>query len=364
VIPKALLLALSLAIPGSSEPPRKHDADLKGLDASLAGADTAAAEALLRRLQPELDADPRFALDAIYVLLGRRRFSEAKEQWNRLAPRLQESLRSPSGAAPSPAAEKGQQRRVAEALFVQGLLTVRAGPKAEALRLLQQADGYGFPPLDSPLMLLAAEGLSDLQEHALAAQAYREVLKHAPQNAEARLRLGVSLYASGQLAPAEKELRLLLRRAPDYPKANYTLGAVLFEQKRSDEAQAQLRRGLALDARCVGCMAKLAHVAYLEGDDRQCESWLGRAAALDSGDVETNLVFGMLENRTGRYDLAIQHLSLVIERSPDDTQAQYQLALAYQRSGSLEKARERMEIYNQLIQTQKARTIGVRGSKE
>ena len=64
-------------------------------------------------------------------------------------------------------------------------------PKDEALRLLRQADGYGFPPLDSPLMLLAADCLYELQEPALAAQAYREVVKRAPPNAEARLRLGV-----------------------------------------------------------------------------------------------------------------------------------------------------------------------------
>ena len=61
-------------------------------------------------------------------------------------------------------------------------------------------------------------------------------------------------------------------------------------------------------------MAKLAHLAYLKGDDRQCESWLAKAAALDPDDVETNLVYGMLENRAGRYDQAIRHLTRVVER--------------------------------------------------
>ena len=330
----SLLLALSLALPASPEPPRRHDADLKKLDASLATGDAEATEALLRRLQPGLDADPRFALDAIYVFLGRRRFSEARDQWNRLAPRLQESLRGPSGAAPSAAAEKEQQRRVAEALFVQGLLTARAGPKDEALRLLQQADGYGFPPLDSPLMLLAADGLSDLQEPTLAAQAYRAFLERSPADVKARLRLGVALYSSGQVGAAEKELREVLRRGPDTPQAHYLLGAVLFEQKRADEARTHLEQELARDPACAGCLAKLAHVAYLAGDDRQCEAWLAKAAALDPEHVETNLVSGMLENRTGRYEQAIQHLSRVVEQSPAYAKAQYQLALAYQRAGT------------------------------
>jgi tetratricopeptide (TPR) repeat protein len=360
----SLLLALSLALPASSEPPRRHDADLKKLDASLAAGDAEATGALLRRLQPGLDADPRFALDAIYVFLGRRRFSEAKDQWNRLAPRLQESLRGPSRAAPSAAAEKEQQRRVAEALFVQGLLTARAGPKDEALRLLQQADGYGFPPLDSPLMLLAADGLSDLQEPTLAVQAYRAFLERSPADVKARLRLGAALYSSGQVGAAEKELREVLRRGPDTPQAHYLLGAVLFEQKRTEEARTHLERELALDPACAGCLAKLAHIAYLAGDDGQCEAWLAKAVALDPELVETNLVSGMLENRAGQYEQAIRHLSRVVAQSPAYAKAQYQLALAYQRSGNASKAREHLEIYNQLIQAQKARDIGVRGSKE
>jgi len=299
--------------------------------------------------------------DSIYALIAGRRFSEAKEQWNRLAPRLQEELRA---FGPSPIPEEARQRRVAEALFVQGLLTARLGDKKEALQLLQQADGYGFPPLDSPLMVLAADCLFELGEHALAARAYHEVVSRAPENLQARLRLGASLYSSGRLGAAEKELGEVLRRAPGHPQANFYLGAVLFEQKRTDEARARLERELALDPRCYGCMAKLAHIAYLSGDDRLCESWLARVAALDPDYVETNLVSGMLASRAGRYDQAIQHLTRVVAQAPDYAKARYQLALAYRRSGNAAKAKEHAEIYNRLVQEEKARNLGVRGSKE
>ncbi len=337
---------------------RRHDADLALLDKHLAAGDLAAAAALVRRLEPELDADERFALDAAYCLIRHRRFPEARAQWNRVARRVQESVRT---ASPTGAPAPDLQARVAEALFVQGLLTARDGPKDEALRLLRQADGYGFPPLDSPLMVLAADCLYELQEPVLATQAYEEVLKHAPKNVEARLRLGICLYSVGKLGAALKELEQVLRQAPDLPQAHYHLGAVLFEQKRSDEAQVHLKRELARDARCFACMAKLAHIAYLNGDDRQCASWLAQAAALDATYLETNLVLGMLENRTDRYDEAIRHLSRVVEQSPGYIKAQYQLALAFQRSGNALKAREHLEIYNRLIQEQKAKSIGVPG---
>jgi tetratricopeptide (TPR) repeat protein len=300
--------------------------------------------------------------DTIYSLVGQRRFAEAKDEWNRLAPKLQEVLRG--APDPSPGAEEARQRRIAEALFVQGLLTARLGQKDEALRLLQQADGDGFPPLDSPLMVLAADCLFELDEHALAAQAYREIVSRAPENLPARVRLGASLYSTGKLGAAEKELDEALRRAPEDPHASFYLGAVLVEQKRTEEARARLERALALDPACSGCMAKLAHVAYLNGDDKLCESWLARAAALDPDSVEAALVAGMLASRAGRYDEAIRHLSRVVERAPAFAKAHYQLALAYRRSGNAAKAKEHTDVYNRLVQEEKARNIGVRGSRE
>jgi tetratricopeptide (TPR) repeat protein len=332
------------------------------LEFHLAAGDFTQARALLGRLQPELDADERFALDTMYVLISGRAFSEAREQWNRLAPRLQEGLRA--GPATSPGAEAARQRHAGEALFVQGLLTARLGDKREALDFLQKADGYGFPPLDSPLMILAADCLFELKEHVLAAQAYQEVVSRAPENLHARLRLGASLLSSGRLGAAEKELDEVLRRAPAHPQANFYLGAVLFEQKRTDEARARLERELAVDPRCYGCMAKLAHIAYLNGDERLCESWLAKAAALERDYVETNLVSGMLASRQGRYDQAIQHLTRVVAQAPDYATAHYQLALAYRRSGNDRKAKEHTDVYNRLVQEQKARSLGVRGSKE
>ncbi len=363
-----LLLGLPLPVLAAQAPTRsaarsqeQHAAQLRELDSDLAAGDTKAVGALLARLDPELDNDERFALDVAYRLIEHRLFTEAAAQWNRVAKKVQASLQASSGQTLSPAADRELQRRFAEVVFVQGLLTARLGEKAEALRLLKQADGYGFPPLDSPLMARAAECLYELQEYALAAQAYQQIVKSTPQNAEARLHLGVTLYSSGQLLPAEKELEQALRLAPSLPHAHFTLGAVLLEQKRVEEARTHLERELASDPRCSACMAKLAQVAYLEGDDRQCESWLAKAKALDPGDLETDLVHGMLANRAGRYDEAIAHLAKVVAASPGYATAQYQLAIAYQRSGNADKAREHQQIYDKLIQEEKARTIGVRG---
>jgi tetratricopeptide (TPR) repeat protein len=346
----------------SRRQPERRDVHLKLLDSYLAAADSSAVSALLARLGSELDRDERFAFDATYVLLARRQVPEAKALWTRIGERVQEALRNRSQKPLPPAADQALRLRFAETLFVQGLLTAQMGQKEEALRLLREADEHGFPPLDSPLMERAADCLFELQEFALATQAYREVVKHRPENTRAHLRLALSLYSSGQVGAAGANLEQLLRQAPTLAQAHYYLGAVRFDQKRTAEAETHLRQELTLDPHCFRCLAKLAHLAYLNGDDEQCRSWLDQAAALDPDHEETHLVYGMLENRTGRFDQAIQHLSRIVEQSPKNTLARYQLALAYQRSGNAQKAREHRAAYDKLIQEEKARTLGVRGS--
>jgi tetratricopeptide (TPR) repeat protein len=298
----------------------------------------------------------RVALDRVYAHLSDRRFDEAKAEWNRLAPQLQKTL----GAVRT---EAERRRRVGEAQFVQGLLAARFGTKDEALSLLREADGNGFPPLDSPLMVLAADTLFDLGEPTLAAQAYAEVLKGTPTAAAVRTRRGAALLSAGKLAEAGAELARVLREAPATPQAAYWLGALRFEEKRVDEAKGLLERELAREPRCTGCLAKLAHVAYLAGEDRECEALLAKAAALDPEHAEANLVAGMLANRAGRYDQAVEHLTRVVSHAGSSAWAHHQLAIAYRRSGRPEKAQEHQAIYDRLVQEQKARTLGVRGSE-
>ncbi len=306
----------------------------------------------------------RRALDAVYVLIQQRRFAQARTRWQPIAERVQRDVKASSGRSLTPVAQQELRRRYAEVVFILGLLEARLGRREDALAQLRQADGYGFPPLDSPLMGLAGQCLLDLSEPALAAQAYGERVKAAPGDTDARLGLGAALLAQGDLPAAERELREALRRRPELPQAEYYLGAVLAEERRSEEARGHLQRELARDPRCVGCLARLGLVAYLEGDDAACESWLGKAAALDPEDVDTNMIYGMLYNRTGRPALAVERLSRVVRRAPGFAKAQYQLAIAYQRAGDPAKAREHREIYDRLIAEQKARTLGVRGSEQ
>ena len=141
----------------------------------LAAATPLLASTVAAPVQPQ-QPEERRTLDQVYALVRQRRFAEAQALWRPIAGRVQAAARATSSRSLPPAAQQQLQRRFAEVVFVLGLLEARLGRKEDALRQLRQADGYGFPSLGSPLMLLAAECLLELQEPALAARALGEVV--------------------------------------------------------------------------------------------------------------------------------------------------------------------------------------------
>jgi tetratricopeptide (TPR) repeat protein len=319
--------------------PQRYEAHLALLDSYLARKNSTAATALLTRLQRALDSSTRFAFDATYCLLQHEQIALAKAQWQR----IDERTRSRAAAA---------KQEVAEAAFVRGLLATAAGNKEDALQSFHRADGQDFPPLDSPQMLMLADCFFLLKEYKLAGATYQEALKHFPENTQARWRFGLSLYWTSQLNETVREFEKLVRQNPSQPEVNLYLGSALFALRLNDRARACFERELELDPRCDECMSKLAHLAYLAGDDRQATSWLDKASALSSSSPETDLVYGMIANRAGKYEAAIQYLSRVVEQAPRDAQAQFQLAIAYQRSGDIQKAQEHVDRYRQLNATE------------
>jgi tetratricopeptide (TPR) repeat protein len=324
--------------------PQRHDVHLALLDSYLARKNATAATALLTRLQSEVDSSVRFALDVIYCLLQGGQLALAQAQWQKVDERLQSRATAPS----SPGLSATHKRETAEAVFVHGLLATAAGRKAEALQLLRRADSQDFPAMDSPQMLMLADCFFLLEEYKLAAATYKEALAHFPENAAARWRYGLSLYSTSQLNEAVAEFEKLRRQHPRQREVNYYMGAALFSLKLHDRARACFERELALDPRCDQCMSTLGRLAYLAGDDQRATAWLDKAVALKAPSPETDLVYGMIANRAGRYDAAIRHLSRVVEQSPQDAQAHFQLALAYQHSGDAQKAQAHQNRYRQL----------------
>jgi tetratricopeptide (TPR) repeat protein len=343
------------------------------LDAALAAGDTTKAESLLSRSQSLMDRNDSFAARTIYLLIRHGQIRLASEQTDRLSERLQTEVRAlrnsrgtaePEGKPTDRSAPDSEgstsrtqavlARRVGEVFFLRGLIAATDGRKSEAMEALQLADRYDFPPRDSFEMIMLADCLDRLGEGRLAVQAYQEYVKHHPADDEAQVRLGSVLFAAGDFESARKAFEVVWGRNPRFPSVNYHLGAALLELKLTEEAERRLSEELAHDPRCARCLTKLAQIEYLRGRNERCREILDRSLALDQKWTETYLVFGLLYNRLGQYELAVQNLETVVRDLPDFPTGRLQLSVAYQRLGNAEKAKEHREAYNRLIEARRA----------
>ncbi len=207
-------------------------------------------------------------------------------------------------------------------------------------------------------MKMLAEALFRLEDYALAAQAYQTYLSHFPGDDEARLQLGIAYCSSSSFTRAQEQLQQLYEKAPGMPEVNYYLGMVLLEARKHDEARRHFESELRLNPKSYQAMAELAYLDYTQGDNEKCRQWLEKAAGLNSKWPETNYVYGLLYNRTGKYDLAVKSLESAIQENPKHIKAHFQLSIAYRRSGNDAKAKEEADIYNRLLESYKVKSLG------
>lgn len=343
--------------------PDNEELQVKLLDSYLRLKNEPKWSSFLERLQPTITNTPRLAFNVTYTLVRYGQVEPAKIQLEKISTRLQpklQGLTEPDLKAP---AHQALMHEVGEVHFIRGMIAASQNDKSEAMRLFQAADRYDFPPHDSLQMQMLAEALFRMEEYQLSIQAYEAYLKHFPGDAAARMHLARSYYSSASFARAKENFQRVLEEAPRTSNVHLYLGLTLLEEKNNEEARKQFKEELSVDTQSYQAMAELAYLAYLDGDNEHCREWLEKARPLNPEWVETNVVFGLLYNRLGQFDRAIQSLEQAVKEQPNYYKAHYQLSLAYLRIGNETKAREHADIYERLIAEEKSRQLGDRAPK-
>ncbi len=187
---------------------------------------------------------------------------------------------------------------------------------------------------------LKAKGLSREAADVIASAAIaaREAIRLRPDDAIARIILGLALNGQSKPDEAIAEFRTAIRLNPDLAGAHYNLGGVLAGQGKLDEAIAEFRTAIRLNPDYADARSYLGIALYSQGklDEAIAEYLTAIRLKPDFADAHSNL--GLALQRRGKVDEAIAEFHAAIRINPDYAEAHYNLGLALAGQGKRDEA--------------------------
>jgi tetratricopeptide (TPR) repeat protein len=177
----------------------------------------------------------------------------------------------------------------------------------------------GALPESVELHAILADLAAGQRQYMEAVQHWRQALKLTPGDPGLDRQLAVSLQRAGDYQASLPILQRLQRQEPRSPDLNFFLGEAYLRLEQPDKALPSLETAARLDPQLLPARASL----------------------------------GLALMRLGRPAEAIPHLAAALEID-EDASLHFQLARAYQASGSAEKARQAMAQYQALQQKSEA----------
>ncbi len=236
---------------------------------------------------------------------------------------VEEEAKERALAAPDCAAHPDECRFLAGKDVELTVLPRAAAPAPEALYwqamaanelALQAFFRLGQLPASVELHQLKAEIARGQNQHLEAVREWRAALELSPGNPRLEHQLAVSLFMAADYQAAFDQAVRLLKADPRSPDLNFMAGDSLLRLERPEPALPFLRAALEADPSLRAADASL----------------------------------GLALSRLGRNREAVPHLEQALELD-DDGSLHYQLARAYQASGSQGKARATMAEYQEIV---------------
>jgi tetratricopeptide (TPR) repeat protein len=240
-----------------------------------------------------------------------------------------------------------------------GMVAARTGRAPEGIALLREAitlDRRSVEARNELAGLLRSEGWCDE-----AVAEARHAVRLKPDDAGSHNNLGLCYLAAGRVPLAISHFTRAIALLPDAAMFHHNLGLALEQQLRDAEAMAAFRHALSLDAGHAEALAHLGRLLYQHGQPEEAAKCYERAAALQPNatiaaineaeallqqrhipeaeaclrsaiiaDPRSDLahqVLGVLLQRRGRFQEAIDSLERAIELQPRRVSSYLSLAL-------------------------------------
>jgi len=197
------------------------------------------------------------------------------------------------------------------------------------------------------VLYAAGVSLSRSGNSAGAAKMFARMLKENSNVPQVHLLLGQAHSESGEYAEAVTELSRALELDPKLPEAHYSRGIVRFKQGQMDEAAREFQAELALNANSLPSLYQLAVVRLAQQQRDEAIGLLKRVLQESPGNPDARYQLGKALLEKGDVKGAIENLEASVRTQPKDY-SYYQLSLAYRRDGRLPDAQQALRMYEQL----------------
>jgi len=233
------------------------------------------------------------------------------------------------------ALEQGNEQHQTEALLI--LAYLRASEFDKAIDLARKLSAQ-LPdnPIPHIAIGMASEGKKD---YATARRSYNKVLSFKPDNIQAILGHARLDMKEGNIAAARQRYQAVLALQPDHAGVLVSLAYLLDHEGDTDEALELLEKVSKADAELLEPRLILSDFYLRRGDAREALAYAREAQKIDPKDRRVLLVLGKAQLAAGD-SAAKQTFEELAERAPDLAEPHYYLALARDKTGDLQGARD------------------------
>jgi len=185
----------------------------------------------------------------------------------------------------------------------------------------QTDDGFGDSGAD-PVKLFergqSAHARGDLQK---ALEFYEQALKVRPEFPEAEFQKGVVLVSLSRLPEAEAALKRAIALKKNWSLPYSALGALFVKQSRDAEAESMFRQALTLDAQDAIALRLLADLKLRSGAAKEALELARKATSAKDAPSSSWVVLAMAERANGSRDVARKILDQILDNEPDNLAA-------------------------------------------
>jgi protein O-GlcNAc transferase len=207
------------------------------------------------------------------------------------------------------------------AMFRLAVIDLQEGAPADAIAHLQRA--IDIEPAQRRYREALAQAYAMAQDHAEAAQIYRDLLADDASSSELWFALGSALQAQGALDEAVDALRAVVEREPHRADALNNLGNCLRLLGKPKQAEDAYRRALAAQPDDANALTNLGTLLQAEGRDEEALVLL-RAALAAAPDTSAPMInLGVQLTHLGQLDEAASLLEKAVAREPGLALAAY-----------------------------------------